>query len=442
MRSMFLAGCGDQAERPNVVLISIDCLNQRQFDTALRQNLAPSLASLKEDAIAFSRAYAHAPWTTPSHMSMLTGLYPSQHGRDIPYGLMIDRDEFNDRVPTFATLAERLSGAGYETAAFVGQGSISGVYGLSQGFELFREHRKGAGMSDLIYSHGKIMEWISDRSDTPFFLFIHTYDLHRPWPKGLVSDADVIRYIDQFLGEFLLELKTLGTYRDSLIILTGDHGSNMIETRGKCCLHGAGHYEENIKVPLLMKLPESDRRQESVLVRHIDILPTVLEVVGLSDSSYPPYDGPGRSILEPLRQPMASDEVVFSYSEADARCAKRHALVTDQYKYIYTPKDHYQKLLQNSERFFDDTCAEECRDLPTEEFYDLKEDPFEKRNLLTKELSAERADWLERLRLEMVRHLNLPRHYRTTVMPGPAGLLNELETKQLRDSLKTLGYIQ
>ena len=345
-----LVGCEGQVAKPHVVLISIDCLNQRQFDSAMERNRAPSLASLKQDSIAFSRAYAHAPWTTPSHMSFLTGLYPSQHGRDIPYRFMIEWNDSNDRVPSYQTLAERLSSAGYDTAAFVGQGSISGVYGLSQGFDLFQEHRKARGVSDLLESHDSFMEWISQRGDAPFFLFLHTYDLHDPWPRGQDTDADVIRYIDQFFGNFLLQLKTSGIYRQALIILTGDHGSNMIQTDGKCCVHGAGHYEENLRVPLLLKLPDSLGRQESILLRHIDILPTIVELLGISGSSGSPYDGPGVSILGRLEQ--AAGEVVFSYSEADARCVKRHALVTDRYKYIYTPKNHFQALLQNSSSFF------------------------------------------------------------------------------------------
>ena len=251
---------------------------------------------------------------------------------------MIERNDFNYSVPSYATLAECLSSVGYDTAAFVGQGSISGVSSLSQGFDLFREHRKARGMPDLIQSHDSLMRWISQQGDMPFFLFLHTYGLHDPWPMGLITDADVIRYIDQVSGK--LPSAVEGMYRHSLIILTGDHGSNMIQTDGKCCVHGAGHYEENLRVPLLLKLPDSSGRQEDILVRHIDILPTILEVLGISSSSDPLYDGPGVSILGRLEQ--AAGEVVSSYSEADARCAERHALVTDRYRYIFTPKNHSQ----------------------------------------------------------------------------------------------------
>lgn len=430
-------GCRE-SPRPNVILISIDCLNQRQFERAMDEGYAPALAALEQDSIAFSRAYAHAPWTTPSHMSMLTGLYPSQHGRDVPYGLMIQWNDYFPRVPSFDTLGDRLGRAGYDTAAFVGQGSISAAYGLDQGFDVFEEHRKTQGSwTDLVQVVDATEAWLSGRGENPFFLFVHTYDLHGPRPKGFESDRDAIQYIDRYLSRLILKLQTLDLYDSSLIIFTGDHGSNMIETDEKCCLHGAGHYEENLKVPLLLKLPGESRDEEpETLARHVDLHPTVMEVVGLENEL---YDGPGVSLLE---ETSGTTSERISFSEADGRCAMRRALVTERYKYIYTPPGPTQSLLQANDRFFDDTCKPECRNVPTEELYDLHEDPFENQNLLEGRLDDERAQWLERSRLEMAKHLNLPPHYTTSVVTGPKSGLDDEATQELLESLKTLGYIQ
>ena len=429
------AGC-TKPSRPNVILISIDCLNERQFEAAIEGGYAPAIASLSEDALVYSRAYAHAPWTTPSHMSLLTGLYPSQHGRDLPYGLMIEWNDYYDRLPAFDTMGDRLKAAGYETAAFVGQGSISGIYGIQQGFELFEEHRKNRQLTDLAESIGPVNQWLDERGDEPFFLFFHTYDLHEPRPKGLGTDEDTLRYIDQHLERILVELKSLGLYDGALIILTGDHGSNMVHTEKKCCVHGAGHYEENIKVPLVVKLPHATATgASSSLVRHIDVLPTVLEVVGLPRK---PYDGAGVSLIG--RADVESPERV-SFSEADGRCAKRQAIVSDRYKYIYTAKDAAQELLRANPRFVDETCTKECDDLPTEELYDLVKDPFETQNLLEGRLSPARRDELARLRLEMAGHLNVTPRYTTSVITGPKSLLGDSDMEELRESLRTLGYI-
>ena len=124
-----LAGCRPEPEpRANLILISIDCLNQRQFAEATQGGYAPEMARLDAESVVFTRAYAHAPWTTPSHVSMLTGLAPRQHGLDVPWGLMIATHRFSDRVPAYPALPTLLSAAGYETVAFVGQGSISAIH--------------------------------------------------------------------------------------------------------------------------------------------------------------------------------------------------------------------------------------------------------------------------------------------------------------------------
>ena len=434
---IFAGGCRE-VSKPNIIFISIDCLNQRQFETALAEGYARGLGALKDDSIAFSRAYAHAPWTTPSHMSMLTGLYPSQHGRNVPYGLMIQWNDYYPRVPSFETLAGRLGREGYETAAFVGQGSISAVYGPDQGYEIFEEHRKAhRKWTDLVFVFDRTMAWLANRSDRPFFLFFHTYDLHGPRPTGLPSDRETIHYIDQYLSRLIVELKSQGLYGSSLIILTGDHGSNMIEVEDKCCVHEAGHYEENLKVPLLLKLPNATGgRDESFVARHVDLFPTILEVAGLSADS---YDGPGRSLLED--RDVDADSV-FSFSEANGRCAMRRALVTERYKYIYTVRDETQALLRQNDRFYDDTCPNACGDVPIEELYDLHKDPFEKHNLLEGRLNEQRSARLEELRIEMARHLNLRPHYSTTVVTGPREGLDDADTRELLESLRTLGYIQ
>ncbi len=208
----------------------------------------------------------------------------------------------------------------------------------------------------------------------------------------------------------------------------------MIETEGKCCVHGSGHYEENLRVPLLVKLPGAEPgRDAAFLARHVDLLPTVLDLTGLDAST---YEGPGLSLL------AEGERESISYSEADGRCALRRALVTERYKYIYTPAGVRQALLQADDHFFDETCRAECRDVPTEELYDLKKDPFEKQSLLEGRLNEERAAVLKQLRLTMAQYLNLPPSYSESVVTGPKSGLDEEEQKKLLDSLRALGYIQ
>jgi arylsulfatase A-like enzyme len=432
--------CESTRRRPDVILISIDCLNQRQFERALAQGRAPHLARLAQDGLVFRRAYAHAPWTTPSHMSMLTGLYPSQHGRDIPYGLMLRFRDGDDRVPLYRTLSERLAASGYEAVAFVGSGSISAVFGVGQGFSVYNESdRDNAEGTDLPETMSRVAAWINDRPEKPFFLFLHTYELHQPLAPAHSPFRRALDYVDGRLGELFALLKERGVYDSSLIIVTGDHGSRMIRAQDKCCVHGAGHYEENLRIPFVMKLPTSGPTgPRDLLVRHVDILPTVLDVAGVSADA---YGGPGSSILGRLANRAAAERVV-SYSEADGRCRSRRAIVDDRYKYIYTPDRPTDRVLVESPLFFDGVCSRHpgCVTVPREELYDLSVDPFEEANLLNGALGKEAAAALEVLRVRLAEHSNLIPAYRHRLTVG--GSSPEPVDESTRESLRALGYIQ
>jgi arylsulfatase A-like enzyme len=430
------AGCRSQPPAPNVVLISIDCLNQRQLEDALARDTMPGVGAFAHTASVFTRAYANAPWTTPSHMTMLTGLYPSQHGRDISVNLLAKVQNFYERVPRFRTLADYLGERGAGTAAFVGKGSISAVYGLAQGFQTFEESPRQRDVPDFVQTLSRVREFLA-HARAPFFLFVHTYDLHSPRPAGYASDDEALRAIDRDVSAVLEELRARGFYDDSVVVLTGDHGSNMIRTAGKCCSHGVGHYEENLRVPLVLKVPrDSVGRRSDRLVRHIDILPTVLELAGIPASD---YVGLGESLLDTLAAGKASDRL--SYSEADSACTLRRALVSERFKYIYTPRDDQQLLFQQYWRS-NHRCPPVCFALPLEELFDLEADPFEERNLLPGELDGEQTQAVRRFRQEMSRHLNLPRAYAFKVLTdreesGAGGL-----PVPLRDALEALGYVQ
>jgi arylsulfatase A-like enzyme len=433
-------GCKQNPKRPNVILISIDCLNQRQFGGFLTRGDAPNLAGLVKDSLVFRRAYAHAPWTTPSHMSMLTGLYPSQHGRDIPYSLMIRFASGNDRVPAYQTLGNRLEGAGYESVAFVGTGSISAAFGLGQGFSRYKESpRDTPDQSDLAQTLADAQSWLAVRKTGPFFLFLHTYDLHYPLGASRSPIDKAFHLLDIDLGKLLASLREQRLYESSLIILTGDHGSDMLHTEQKCCVHGAGHYEENLRIPLVIKLPgKGATGVRDLLVRHIDILPTVLDVVGLPLG---PYRGPGLSILPRLAGGQSAAQV-YSFSEADARCAVRLAVVDANYKYIYTPERPYDRMLAQSPLFFDAVCSGHaaCSSVPREELYDLRVDPNEQHDLMKGRLSGEAAAALQDLRDRLTAHINLApayRHRLTVATAAPASI-----DESTTEALRSLGYIR
>ncbi|HJQ84404.1 MAG TPA: sulfatase [Candidatus Binatia bacterium] len=427
-----VAACAPPPPKGNVILVSIDCLNARQFAHALSSGTMPTLAAVARESLVFTRAYAHAPWTTPAHMSMLTGLYPSQHGRDVPPPLQQRLVATYDRVPTFRSLADRLGTAGFETVAFVGQGSISGIFGLAQGFRRYRESPKRTEAQDLRSTRQAIVRWLARRPPGPFFLFLHTYDLHTPRPASYTTEDRALRGIDSGLGLILRELRERGLYDSALVIVTGDHGSAM-KAGQKCCTHGAGHYEENLRVPLLVRLPNGGTPGESDrVVAHVDIVPTVLDVLGLRADD---YAGPGVSVLRTLRADPAPARL--SYSEADAYCARRHALVDARFKYIYTPVDTEGWLLNRLSLFHLD-CPATCKTLPREEFFDLTRDPDEDHELIAGGMDEEQARALASYRSAMEQHLNLAPQYRRAIEPPRDFRLDP----DVQRALKALGYVQ
>ncbi|MFP8880616.1 MAG: sulfatase [Myxococcota bacterium] len=417
----------------HVVLISIDSLNQRQFATGIREGYTPVFAALAEDSLAFSRAYTHAPWTTPSHISMMTGLFPSQHGRTTPYRLMLASQGSTELVADYPALPETLAATGYETVAFAGQGPISARYGLGRGFGRFEESAKNADQSDLGETLEQLRGWLDQGGDAPFFLFVHTFDLHDPRPPARQDDREALAYIDRRIGELISMLKERGLYDGSLIVLTGDHGSEMIRTDGKCCIHGAGHYEENLKVPLLIKLPGSKLTGAAdAIARHVDLFPTVADVIGLE---IPGYRGPGVSLLDVASGDVAS---AYSFSEADGRCAMRFALVSSRYKYIVTPRGPAQSRLLAAPGFRDKYCVGPCKELPNrEEFYDLEADPFEERDLLLDPLEPEQARELGAIRAAFADHRRLAAYFERRPGVGSDSL-----DPELAESLRQLGYVE
>jgi arylsulfatase A-like enzyme len=207
----------------------------------------------------------------------------------------------------------------------------------------------------------------------------------------------------------------------------------------KCCVHGAGHYEENLRVPYVVKLPAGGLTGRRELpVRHVDLLPTVLDVAGVPAGS---YAGPGSSILKRLAKGRAV-EPFFSYSEADARCISRMAVVDERFKYIYTPNRLIDRLLAQSPLFVDNECSRHppCSRVQAEELYDLSSDPSEQTNLMKGELARVPAAALERLRAELTTHLNVAPAYKHRLAFGsgsPDGL-----DDATREALRSLGYVQ
>jgi arylsulfatase A-like enzyme len=348
--------------RPNVVLISIDTLRPDRlslygYDRSTTPNLDAWAAT---QASVFRSAVSQAPWTLPAHVSMLSGLDPFSHGvnhssRTIP--------------PSLVMLADSLRDAGYRTLAVTGGTLLHPRYGFSQGFDRYWYFAGNRSVGrELDEELKRALAWLDEAENSPFFLFFHTYEVHTPYrsrepyfsrfsdlPRvedmrieipepeastGFLWEVDRsnlrlvepdslgnldgpalvelasaaydsgIAYVDEQLAKLFRKLRERGLEESTIVVLTSDHGEMLGE-------HGlVNHrylYEENILVPLIIADP-GGRGAGRVIpdqVRSVDIVPTILELAGLT----PAGELDGRSLVHLLDGlPSALPEEAWTYA--------------------------------------------------------------------------------------------------------------------------------
>ncbi len=343
----------------NVLLITIDTLRADALGSYGGRARTPNLDRLASAGVRFTFAHAHAVVTLPSHASILTGRYPFDHGVRDNAGFRLDNKA--------GTLAEMAKAKGMATGAFVGAFPLDRQFGLAQGFDVYDDliGRSQAG-SDFAFSErpagdvvARARAWIAAQQG-PWLAWVHVFDPHSPYapPPPYAAEyardpyAGEVAYTDSALGP-LLDLARQGA-RATTVIVTADHGEGLGD-HGEAT-HGVFAYESTLRVPLIVAQTGAGARQGRDAVsdapaRHIDILPTIAGLTGLTA----PGDLPGRTLLaiEVETAPRAS------YFEAMTAMLKRGwapltGVVAGREKYI---------------------------DLPLEEMYDLAADPEEQTNL-------------------------------------------------------------
>jgi choline-sulfatase len=320
------------------VLISIDTLRADHLPAyGYRAVETPHLDRLRKDSILFEHAYSHVPLTLPSHVSLLTGLLPFEHGVRDNLGYRLDAKAH----PTLATL---LKAQGYATGGAVSAYVLRGATGIGTSFDFYDdriEAPEGSQAASQAQRRGGetaalASKWLQRVKDGPFFLFFHVYEPHAPYepPEPFKSRYPLpydgeIATADQIVGDFLEELRRAGVYDRALVILVSDHGEGLGEHGEQ--EHGILLYRWALQVPLLLKLPGAQRAGSSVAapVQLIDVVPTVTSLLALPT----PAGLRGQSLLDPSRRPEHVYGETF-YPRIHLGWSDLRTLIDDRYQYI------------------------------------------------------------------------------------------------------------
>jgi len=434
-------GCRPAAQKPPelrpLALVTIDTLRADHVGAyGYPRATTPFLDRLAAHGVLFENAISSSSHTAPSHTTMMTSLQPFQHGL-LENGMPLP--------PGNHTLADLLSGAGYDTAAFT---SVGFLVELSQGF----------GTIDSKWRTGDLtvdaaIDWLDSREGDPrpFFLWVHLYDVHNlrgPRPK-LEPDAERLRaktpderaaFVAYLEGRGLVpgfypnEEVLLGRYDvydagarfddrqverlyarvqasdpDTRWIVTADHGEGL----GNHAYddHGRYLYDEQVRVPLILAGVDGAPRRVRRLVRLVDLYPTVVGWLGEAAAGAPRPRVQGYPLLsEPVGKADLSPRLAFSERRPkdQARNRKRwedgdvYSLRGDDFQYVYHSNGD-------------------------DELYDLARDPYELHNRIADDPKRAAA-----LRSALESYLQ------TTAVPGRA---TPAELSKHEEELKALGYL-
>jgi arylsulfatase A-like enzyme len=286
----------------NVVVVSLDTLRAKSLGCyGHGRDTSPFLDQVARQGTLFENAIAPATVTGPSHMSIFTGLYPPRHG--MITGLEAKRNDVK-------TLAERFRAAGYHTAAFTENGYLIRDFGFADGFAAYTENTGQGGLSkpaqgEVRLTFGQAETWLGANRRFPFFLFVHTYEVHAPYRppaeyQGLFADDGLpgqperpmlrlwftdydreIRFVDDQIRRLFDALARRSLGETTIVVILSDHGEEFGEHGG--WQHGATVYDELLRVPLIFwapgRVPAGARHTTQVSL--VDVAPTLLDMAGV-----------------------------------------------------------------------------------------------------------------------------------------------------------------
>ena len=302
---LIITYCRHTRPKPNLLLITLDTTRADRLGCyGYAKAITPALDSLAQNGSLFKYVYAPAPITLPSHATMLTGLYPPEHGLRNN-----GKNSLNAQVPL---LPEILSKHGYQTGAFIASTILNAKFGLNRGFQFYDDKSKETADNnsiDLMADDDNMIQdyrpaneitdaaikWFSGiQQDHPFFCWVHYYDPHNPrydhretFPAHQFDskyDAE-IAFMDLHISRLLSFLHDRDLLENTVIVAVGDHGESLGEHGENT--HGLTVYNAVMRVPLLISFPNRIKPglRISTPVSLVDLFPTILSMLSVNTES-------------------------------------------------------------------------------------------------------------------------------------------------------------
>ncbi len=403
-----------QSPRLNLVLLTLDTTRRDHLSCyGFPKPTTPNLDRLAAEGILFENPIGPVPVTLAAHSTMMTGLYPFQHGvRNNGSFVLAD---------SFRTLAETLKSQGYATGAVAGAFPVDHRFGLAQGFDSYDDHfpplsleSRGEVSRDAREVTRLALAWVKQHQNGPFFLWAHYYDPHEPYapPEPFRSKfpgdpyAGEVAYMDSQIGELVEGLRAQGLLEKTVFLVVGDHGEGLgdhVELTHTVFIYGSTQ-----NVPMIARFPKAGPfggkewhgKKVAGMVGLTDLYATAVNALGLPQSLVPARAG--QSLLPMVEGRSGGHDWVYMESlvpRLENWAADLRGIEEDGWKYIRTPRP---------------------------ELYNLAKDPGEKRNLASEEqarLSAMEAKL-------------------KSVLQGEPGTVTEnAMDAETMEKLRSLGYI-
>ncbi len=401
-----------------VLLVSIDTLRPDRLGCyGATRPTSPALDALAAHAVLYEDASAPAPWTLPSHASLMTSVGPEVHGanqrRAVP--------------PALPVLAEVLRDAGWQTAGFADVDWLGPAFGLDRGFDHYEcrtDDRHGHGRRGVRRTADALLRWLARADERPAFVFWHVFDVHAPYgsasPHGgrfrrrvragstslpvslLASPAhrhlgleryasveevvasydEGVAEVDEAVGGVLDVLRRAGRWDDTLVVVTADHGESLYD-HGIWVGHGLFLDRAELRIPLLVKLPGSPRRacRVSTPVTLVDVAPTILAAEGV------PTPATFRGVPLPTDEPTAAARrearILAAFAEDTGAVAIRRGRIAYVTEWGFAPsfstRDELETLLRPPSP--PPGFPERLNQASGRQLYDLTRDPGERHDL-------------------------------------------------------------